>query len=91
MLSMGLGLLKPIKQIAEVVAALGETKSVFLVFGPTMIFGVLGCWGVFGETIAPIANCCLMFPPTFNVQFFMIFSQRPAGTRTSCWNTFVKK
>jgi len=64
MLSMGFGLLKPIKQIAEVAAALGETKSVFLVFGPIMIFGVLGCWGVFGETIAPIANYCLMFPPT---------------------------
>ena len=67
MLSMGFGLLKPIKNVAEVAAALGETKSVFLVFGPIMIFGVLGCWGLFGKTIAPIANCCLMFPPTLAV------------------------
>ena len=67
MLSMGVGLLKPIKQIAEVVGTLGEPKSVFLVFGPIMIFGVLGCWGVFGETISPIANCWLMFPPTLAV------------------------
>ena len=67
MLSMGCGLLKPIKQIAEVCLVFGETKSVFLVFGPIMIFGVLGCWDVFGETIAPIANCCLMFPPTLAV------------------------
>jgi hypothetical protein len=67
MLSMGFGLLKPIKQIAEVVGTVGEPKSVFLVFGPIMIFGVLGCWGVFGETVAPIANCCLMFPPTVAV------------------------
>ena len=79
MLGMGVGLLKPIKQIAEVCSAIGvlwsdddNTKpnsptKVFLVFGPTMIFGVLGCWGLFGETIAPTANCCLMFPPTLGV------------------------
>ena len=64
MLSMAFGLSKPIKQISEVVGTLGEPKSVFLVFGPILIVGVLGCWGVFGETLVRIANCCLMFPPT---------------------------
>jgi len=67
MLSMAFGLLKPIKNLAEVCAALGEPNSVFLVFGPILIFGVLGCWGVFGETIGPIANCCLMPPPALAV------------------------
>ena len=81
MLGMGVGLLKPIKQIAEVCSAIGvlwsdndlrptnpnSPSKVFLVFGPTLIFGVLGCWGLFGKTIAPIANCCLMFPPTLAV------------------------
>ena len=67
MLSMAFGLLKPIKQIADVVGTLGEPKSVFMVFGPVLIFGVLGCWGVFGETLIPIANCCLIFPPTLAV------------------------
>merc|ERR1711865_133638 len=67
MLSMALGLIKPIKNLVDVVSTLGEPNSVFLVFGPTLICGVLGCWGVFGETIAPIANCCLMFPPTLAV------------------------
>ena len=67
MLGMGVGLVKPIQQIAEVVGTLGEPTSVFLVFGPILIGGVLGCWGVFGETIVPIANYCLMFPPTLAV------------------------
>ena len=67
MLSMVFGLIRPIKEIAEVARALGGERPVFLVFGPTMILGVLGCWGVFGEAIAPIANCCLLFPPTLAV------------------------
>ena len=67
MLSMAFGLMKPIKELAEVARALGGEQQVYLVFGPIMIFGVLGCWDVFGETIAPIANCCLMFPPTLAV------------------------
>ena len=67
MLGMGVGLVTPIQHIAEVVGTLGEPNSVFLVFGPILIGGVLGCWGVFGATLAPIANGGLLVPPTVAV------------------------